>query len=630
MNSPDGKTLLVCWDIPQNYCLSGADILSFLTLSAEASLRDSISGRFHVAREIAPSIKNEARDVYRELIAGIGATPIPESGGKTFRELLRFESGGSYWWFHKVSEKDCESDRTFDDIIQLLIISHVAKTNNYSRIILVGGCTEYATVLNGAHSVIVTGAKQRYAPRVMVAKALAGRVKYAVQCLLRLVTAKRHYRHPEIEIDVALAGFWDWSVREEAGVLNDRYFKSLPEKLSAHGSKVGWFLWLDPFYESSGRNRRLKDVIGTLKRHKELVLLQGFLGISDLLMAVLNLRPYLIYRKCIKHPGFRRLFRAGEMDLFPLLHPLLSFGFLNATLPNHELIFLASRRAAARYRPSKTISFLEFFLHSRAFYLGCRLGRPEVTNITIQHASYCREKTFSQLDRVREYDGYPDNLPIPSPDYLFAMGEEGRAIFIESGLPPERVVLTGSSRYEHVSAEEIRVVERYGNRLHLLLVTSLDVNAEMEMIEAVCLATEGISDVRLRLRNHPFARVDQHPDFPRYGTRIEVSYRSLEEDLADTDLVLFTSTTIAEESFIRGVAAWQWSSCHYNGSIFRDIGIVPSYTSVASLKESLEMLIRTTDRMKPSLVDKEIVERKCFYRADGNASKRIADFIASI
>ena len=75
-------------------------------------------------------------------------------------------------------------------------------------------------------------------------------------------------------------------------------------------------------------------------------------------------------------------------------------------------------------------------------------GDDSVHICTVQHASYCRHKTFLFLDPDREFAGAPDGLAVPHPDLVFAIGRHGATLFSQCGYPSHQIVTTGSPRYD--------------------------------------------------------------------------------------------------------------------------------------------------------------------------------------
>ncbi len=628
----DKPTLFVCWQNPEVLPDEDVVILSFLSPEAEDTLKNAFQGKLISAREVAPNVKDKAIKTYLGLVAEIGATPIKAKNGQTLRQALKNKDGVSAWWFHKVSEKDCESDDTFNLIIEVLTIAQAADLVHSKEIQIFKGKNEISNALRSAYGVIeVEPSVSSSSFSKDIIKGLLSRLEYAGKFLWKWIAIKRTLKnHPQRPFDVVFAGFWDWSVKHDEGAygLIDRFFKSLPQKLS-EVSRVGWFLWFDPYFEPTPNRPKLKEVLGRLKSHDNLVVLQDFISLRDLAKAVSNLKPLFIFHSFYKEQEFQDILIKDGMDFSLLIKPKLYSGFSNFMIPHHELIYLANLRAFDKYKPKLSVSFLELFLHSRSLYQAAQNSHESITNCAVQHASYSREKTFALLDSAIEYKGEPDNCPMPKPDYIFAMGELGKDIFMESGFPEERVFLTGSTRYEHVISDTIKK-DKPANPAKILLVTSLDRDHEMEMVEAVYLATKDLPAIQLHLRSHPFAKMDEYFLFQKYKDRIHVVDRTLEEDLQQADLIVFTYTTVAEEALIRGVPVWQWCSTVYNASVFRDIEAVPQFYSVDDLKNALWAFMDDPQTYVPKDEIRDVVLKKCFYKSDGKASQRVAGKILSI
>lgn len=624
------KTLWVCWKEPEK-ADGDAVLLSFLCPSKEEKVKREFKGKFISARQIAPGVKDHARALYVRLIANIGCAAA--RNGKTLRECLKNKEGVSLWWFHKVSEKDCESDNAFNVIIEALVIASVAETEKCDDIVLYGGVQELRDVLKESYSVRTVQCRRANSGRQLIITSfimpLLSRMKYFFTFLRRWRAVKKTTKAPPASatFDVVFEGFWDWSVKEESGKLYDMYFKSLPEKLSFAGLRCGWFAWFDPYYGPGARGRLLEDVLVPLRRYENVILLQHFVSPLDLLKALLNFNPFLTFVTGFSFRANREVFMEEGLDFMGLLGASLIQECLNSTLPHMELVYSASRRAFERYKPKVSVSFLEFYLHSRAFYAAGKNGCPDAVHGVIQHASYSREKTFGALDKEREFEGKPDGCAMPHADIFFAMGALGREIFAESGYPDDKMFLTGSSRYEHIKTNDVVHEEKEGAVKKILMVTSLDRDLEMEMVEAACLAAEPIPQVQLFLRSHPFAPMHEHPDFYIYSDRVQLTRGTLEEDLKNADLIFFTTSTVAEEALLKGIPVWQWLTASYNGSVFRDVKVIPSFCSVCDLGEGLKKFIEEPRRFLPG---KEIIEKVreyCFYSTDGKASDRIADIL---
>lgn len=613
-------------DIPQ-----GAPVLSFLSPQKEDDLRKTRGSAVVSAREMAPRVKDDAVALYTDIVAKIGAAPC--GAGETLRTALKNKDGVSLWWFHKVSEKDCESEQTFRFITEILIIRSAAADARCGRIVLVGGSAEVAGSLRSLYAVETVRCARRYGFWYF-ARGVLSRMKYLLTSLGDLAAVKLTVRTtPAGPFDIVFSGFWDWSLKENpsTGKLEDRYFKALPEALAAKGLRTAWFLWFDPAYEPGTAGRRPDKVLRPLRRHDNLVILQKYIGFRQLLQAVFNVKPLAVLLRFLRDGRFRGAFKEKGVDMLPLLKGPLLYGFMNLIVPYKELVYEASRRAFGDYRPKAAFSFLEFFVHSRAFYAGGKRGSPATVQCAMQHAGYCREKTFMVFDPSTEYGGDPDGCAMPKPEYLFAMGSLGKEIFMENGFSDSRVFLTGSARYDHIRQGRMARPARPDGQKSVLIVTAMEANLDMEMVAAVHAASEGLPGVRLRLRNHPFEKIDTRPDFIPYKERIDVSAASLEEDLRGADLVIFSYSTVAAEAFIRGIPVWQWLPVDFNGSVFRDLkGLIRTFCSVGGLRGELERFLADPAPFVPGDAAITHVMEKCFYKGDGKACERIADRVAAL
>jgi CDP-glycerol glycerophosphotransferase (TagB/SpsB family) len=136
--------------------------------------------------------------------------------------------------------------------------------------------------------------------------------------------------------------------------------------------------------------------------------------------------------------------------------------------------------------------------------------------------------------------------------------------------------------------------------------------------------------VKLKLRSHPFARMENLPGYKKYSDNIISSTSTLEDDLKDADIVVSTYSTVAEEAFLRGIPVIQWLTKGFNGSVFRDLNIVRKVSSADELGRALKSFIADPKPFYPTKDAQEAVLRNCFYKADGQASSRIADATAKI
>ncbi len=586
------------------------------------------------ARQASREVRHDAREMYINLVARIGV--VPYSQGLTWRRALARPNEASRWWYHPVSYKDCESDPTFNSIIAVLTICSVAKKQGLKKLVLVGAPWEIAAVLKSGFVVEEKNAHCPSGPWRIYLRGVASRVLLVLRLLRQWFAICRQLELPKNSFAVVFSGFWDWSVvwDDQTKSLVDRYFKALPEELRRQGvPSIGWFTWFDPHSEPGRKHRRYKEVLSPLKGRDDVVILQRFLYPKDIIKATVDMRPLVTYLRIRRKPAFREAFRVGHLNYDHLFSERLLQGFLNASIAQFELVTLATERASKWYRPRISVSFLEHFPYSRAYYEGLRRAKTGTMSCAVQHASYSHEKTFLFFHPSLEFRGEPDGCVPPHPDYVFAMGTLGRDLFLECGYPKGCVLLTGSPRYDHVrlSSTPLPLLQQRakgeGRCIRILVVSSLDVEVEVDMVEAVATAVRDMDGVKLFLRNHPFSRVEQHPRFAAYKDQIELAHGSLQENLEHADLILFTYSTAAEEAFLQGKPVWQWLPLQFNGSALSEAAAIPQFGSVAKLRDALREFSKNPVQYFPSLEMRQYALERLFYRGDGCAAKRISEIL---
>jgi surface carbohydrate biosynthesis protein (TIGR04326 family) len=622
------RWLWVCWSRPKTPPDGDCVVLSFLPPSIEDLFECEWRGRLIRAREASMKVRPHARSLYIDLVARIGIVPNGSEG--SFRKALAPSGRASQWWYHPVAFKDCESDPTFPWIIAALTIRAVAEQCGLKRVVLVGAPQELVSVLRSGFQVDEADTCRSANTWWVWLRGLGSRALYAARAWRQGIAVRRSIKVPLQSFEVILCGFWDWSVwcDDKDGLLKDRYFKRLPDELRKQGgASEGWFVWLDRYSEPGKEGRRLKDVLAPLSRRQDVVLLQSFLRPWDILKAAVDLSALMVFLRVRREPAFKEVFRVGGFDYYALFSKRLVSGFLDASLPHCGLVALAMERAVRRHQPKLVLSFLEHFPYARACYEGVRRAGTGTSCLAIQHASYSPEKTFLFLHPTLEFMGEPDGCAVPHPDYACAMGTLGRDLFLECGYPKDQVLLTGSPRYDHVRMSPVTsLAEKVvgpKQAIHLLLVTAQNVDLDLDMVEAVCAATHAMEGVKLSLRSHPFLRIDRHPRFAQCKDRIALTEGTLENDLADADLILCTYSTVAEEAFVLGKPVWQWLPIGFNGSALATAVPIPQFGSVASLSDALREFQADPGRFSPTRDMRQLVLERLFYRGDGGAALRV-------
>ena len=292
MTNPSRSELWVCFVEPPSTVPPDVLVLSFFSPGAEERWAERLGERLVSGREALQDVRPRARRAYLDLIARIGATPCV--GGRTLRQALCGAAGVSRWWFLKISEKDCvwDGDPTYSMLLRLFTVRAVADKHGLDRIVVHGGPRGFAQALGVAKR---SRTRDAITCAVAVARGLVARLRFAAKGLHR-VLVYRSLAWPALPpCDAVLEAHWDWSLGpDDAGRLRERYFADVPARLRARGARVVWLASCEPDAEVWQRGRSLRHMVGAAVPHPDVVLLDSFLTVRDVVVTALNLRYALV------------------------------------------------------------------------------------------------------------------------------------------------------------------------------------------------------------------------------------------------------------------------------------------------------------------------------------------------
>ena len=614
--------LWVCFTLPPEAPPPHALVLSFMAPSVEAEVSERWGARLVCGRSLINEVRPSARAEYVRLIARLGSTVDRDQ--RTLRQALQGPGGYSRWWLLWPTEKDCVSDQDtiYTTILQLMVVQAVRGRYRVERVRLHGASAVIAEALGKRHR---SSARAIVDLMRSIGFGLAARVALIIECLGFWLVLRRLPRRVE-PCDVLLQGYWDWSVRpDEHGGLRDRYFVDLPSQLARRGVSVGWLASCETQAERWQRGRKQRDVLAASCAHSQVTLLERYWVPADIVQAACDLRYPLRTTRFVFDRRFRAVCTVGPLDLFPLVREPLLRAAWGSTFCRLELIATATARACRHLRPRMVLTFMELFVRARAIYAGVSASSTRPAVWAAQHGGYSSDKTLGVADPDIEMRGSPDGCVMPAPDGIFAMGDLSRRIWQATGFSPTRVMASGGLRYQSVQIRTSRR-ETSKERASILLACGMNEAAEIELCDAVLAAVVGLP-IDLLWRDHPTYQFSRRRAFRAFQGRITVTSQPLSEDLDAADLVLFTHAGIAEEALLRGIPAWQWLWAGFNTSPFLDVPVIPTFTSVPTLRRELQSFVREPARFRPTADTQRRVLQECFGSEPAGASVRIADAI---
>lgn len=587
-------TCFVLWSPPVDEIPMEAGILSFLPPLQESELLSRMPDRNVVTMSrVMDEIGADARGLYVDLVAEIGLFRLPD--GCTLRAALGREGATSLWWYHPVAHRNSEGDPTYTLILTVLAILRQAKAMNADALHLVTPPAGVSEALGKAFGMTVTRGQGPLSAWLDVIRGLLGRVPYFLRMLNYRAGVACRYRPPRTRMDVALQGFWDWSVSVDEKApdrLKDRYFGVLADELRRRGRQVAYWCWYDPASRPGGGRRSHGDVLSPLSGRHDVLLLTALLTTRDILAASLNFRALAVVLGAMRMSEFRTLFEREGIDLYPLFKLPLLRGSVSSGIPQCLLFERAAARAQSLSAPNLLIQFQEHNPSSRAVYAA--LSNTSTGCWAMQHASYNSSKTYLAFHPMKEFGEQEDGQSVPHPERVCVMGELGRRLFGGCGYAPDRIMPTGSARYDHVRPPELargsespRAVEQ--RALHFLVATSLPARMDFQMLASAVEAARGQAGrISIRLRQHPFDSMEAQAGFPGIATHLEISRdRSLAEDLAWADLVLISQSTVGEEAYLLGKTVWQFRFPYPDQSALAEIAPIPRFYTVRELRDAM-------------------------------------------
>jgi len=580
-------------------------------------------GTYDGVKESIP-VRDDVISDYLALTTGIG---LVERNAKTFKEsLLVDENSASLWWYHMTSCRDNTQDSVFNDMLLLYTIDNVKKETDCENIIFHGFQSRIVkSILSKWSHSEFRNTKPGPSYFKLILKGLGSRLKYLILAGRKISITKNIKMSTKKNFDVLYFGFWDWSVKLDSdGHISDKYHKKLPTHVSEkYGLTQAWLVLFDPHSEPGSENRKMKDVISKSLNHEDVFFLQSYIFFVDLLKEFLRVKPlitYISYKNLIHGNLTSRGFDVSFLFKIQLL-----YRFLDSSILHLRLVELATKRACEVLQPATTVSFLETYPFSRACYAGVNQFNKLTSNIAIQHASRNRESMFFMSDISREGAFNHQPLGMPRANYFCAMGAHGAELALTSGYNPNNVVLTGSPRFDHVVRGSSSRAKNHD--LCVIFAASGLVDIEVPAFLLALKAIKNIAGIQLVLREHFFWKVSHIQEVKNCLTNIEVSKLSLDDDLDRADLVLFTTTTLAEEALMRSIPVWQIVSTGSNFSSLSDVKEVDYYFNKNDLSKALVTFKEQASHELFNEYFLDQIERRCFYKCDGQAAERVAKFI---
>jgi surface carbohydrate biosynthesis protein (TIGR04326 family) len=630
--------LVVLWEFPEsNFTLQKGDVLlSFCDPELEIILKNEFSSKykFHLARDIGLEIKKCTTDLYQSLITKLSIQPI--RNGKNLRELLfNDEIQSSEWFFNPMSFRDCEASDLYKNILVINIISHVKKITEIDQVVLFGEPAEISVFFEynklGAPNFKLN-------PKVVIRILFKSIFQNAIVFFTNIyyfILFKFYYKNKKKHFEtkkVALSGFYDWSFNldDNFKIKDDKYFKDLVGNLSKKGINYIYLCWFEPNTIPNSKFK-LRDLIKAVGADKNLTLINEELHFFDIFKSYYNsFRIYFKVFKILNNFYRKNDFEINGYNLIPLLSKDLFSSLVSFEVLKYNLIYKAFKKYFDKNKSLKVfLSFLEHYPYTRAL---CLAANNKLDIISMQHASYSHGKTFYYLDPNHEFvSSEIDGLILPHPNQIIIMGNRNKALFESVGYKSDDVLQYGSLRYKDKSEiinSHTKVINN--DSFNILLPLSIKESIHVDLIMAVYTAIKGILNVRVIIRNHPYHNIrDNYWVMTNLNLEnFQFSENTLLDDLNNSDLIISSYSTVAEEGLLMGIPVIQWASLDFEGSPLFCDPRVSTVSNVIELRNTIKKIIQNYEQYKPSLTTIDEIYAD-YFSPSHNSNTLISNYIES-
>ena len=652
-----GAHLAVLYRLPEEVEIGRLEgrtcvVLSFVDSEIEARFMALCQARNVTIRSVIRAAQRmdaaslAARDKYSSFIAR-----WPDryrKGGRSFKERFTHKGEISFWWLSSASAKDNEVYSTFDYLCHLEVVQIVMRQGRFEGCLLLaddatlGGLLRECCRRDGVAFEALPAQRSGGRPPSAIA-AFRGRLFFIGWLVLQMVFLKaflRAARPPRTSPITAFLSLYPGPLEIRDGQPVDRMYRDVVEAAAQRGEHPPVFL---SWFKGRGLKRLYSDR-HVLRSHQRVLLLNTYLAISDIWLAVSSLGFFLRYILMDRFDQeFRRSFEYDGLNIHRLIRPEFRRQFLSDEVPYHLIVARAVERAVRAQPIERLVSFLELYPFSRAVYYGAKRGNPLVTTVAYQHANITKMRlwyTYRPEEVLPRGPGgvYVDTMPIPD-RYVF-QGPIGMEIIKASGYPADRCLLTGSPRYDDlgdrvrtgltngsIPADMFRASN--GRDGKSILVTPAQPPAEArDLIEVTLRACQQRGDCSLLVKLHPDCHVEDHVKalqekyrFPR----IEVVSGNIHDLIEEADLVVTNYSTTGDEAIALGRPVVCYTGLKPCVATYLDLAAAPVVHDAEEMGQAIEGMLNDDEyRGSYWLRRKELVHGS-FYRLDGRAKDRMVE-----
>jgi hypothetical protein len=541
------------------------------------------------------------------------------SGPHTFIESTRWDRDLLLWWASSASSKDNEVDPLFTHLVWVTRLDAARRNRPFTHCHFAGHDAAAARLFEtycGRYGLAFGSSVTPATPRERGPASLLVSLLYAIGVGLACaaIGRMRGTRARAGSARVTLFSLVPETLTLSAGAPRDRNYAELPAALARLGASTSYLVW--QHLSLRGLRRLL-----AFPRHADVVPLAAYVTLPDLFALV---RYAGIALSVARRVGARPISDAMDAGVCPLAEQVrlrVRNSFLGPDVLRNLVLHGAMRRWALRTGSRVLVHAYGTYPMGIVAYAAVKSAAAQVRTVTYQHATYTRWKLWLCHTPAETAD-------MPGPDLYLCQGESYARILRDAGVAPERIVVTGSPRYDRLTGAASGAARAPDPQRSRVLVPGSLSRAD----------TEALVDVTMRVamaRPALHLVYRGHPDLPlasivtasarRAGfERYEIDAGDLYASLAACDAVMASYSTVADEAAVLGMPVACYAGMAPSLGGFAELSGAPR----AHTEDELGALIDTVSRRPqggqgdPALRERFV--REAFFKLDGRGADRAA------
>lgn len=525
---------------------------------------------------------SQCREIETTDLSGIArhniASELQESAKKIRQKYINYvgsllpEKDQFFWWLTSVSEKNFHVSHLFLYLCYLDIgVTYSQKTTR--NVIIVAESLALLSALEqniaNNNTINVVFFRDHFRQKIYLMKQNTGfflrRIFFLIRWICRYFLSR-------------LFGLYRWKKRDRAHKDAITVLHSWLDQRSLSKGNEYQELYLGSLGTELQHNKQnivyLIDVLPTvffpfallnmLNKKDDLYIMEEFLPLGEVFKAFF--KTYTRY----PIPEIIPPFESYEID--PIVRDELYTDRKNTRAAQAYFCYVVGKQLSKKFRMKMFVYSFENLMWEKMFCYALNESIPTTRKIAYQHVLPCPMYTFYSISEKEK--------PVcPLPNLILTNGLKGKTSLIESGFDAVKIIVTGPLRFKRLAKNLTKKTK--GTDIVVLIPTSASINESVELLSKSIAAFQNDKTVKVFIKFHPTlpasSVLNNLPDLPSTFT---ITDDSSEKILDQTDVVVYTSSSVAAEAVARGIPVVHIKSDYWiDTNILEGSDLVPSVST---------------------------------------------------